>query len=404
MSNVVNMSSGNSSSQAMTLESIALHTDVGVSPNEPLVNHVLNRSAKKLLENDIELHKLYRAVFNQVNIVDYAHGMTYNAGDLVWHVFNGELYLLKCTVNNNSTTPNIQLDNGRPIESLLKLSGWEDKNRYLTILDYGIESYLQSLVDIKLDAHQDDPSMHPLGKVSLDKDDEHYIGHALLKKDMSNIDFAHTTTIFPQHVQKLNNGVAVMNGYMRNYGKVLEYDVIVKLASSSVLNDQHIFTSQTGLSANTLKLAMTAGLTQNSVSYQDNGKYFSTSESMDIFAPELADTYESRIGMSTQFNRNDYVNTYSAKITFPKPFADRDYMVFANSVLSQTNGTAGVSGNRCLVPSANDIAVCNKTRDSITLVDIVFCQQDEQQNGAKAQDGGLAANSFHCKVIGTIGV
>ncbi len=37
---------------------------------------------------------------------------------------------------------------------------------------------------------------------------------------------------------------------------------------------------------------------------------------------------------SKQHNLNDLVNTYSATISFTKPFADQQYMVFANSVLS----------------------------------------------------------------------
>ena len=258
-----------SSSQAdiAKLNSLQLYTSVEVSPNELMLNHVFNRSAKKLLENDLALHELYKVVFNQLNIVDYASGMTYSPGDLVWLSYKDELYLLKCILNNNSNVPNIQLDStGRPLESLLRMSGWEDQNRYLTILDYGIEAFLQSLVNIKVDEHQKDPTMHPLGKVSIDKNDDNYIGKSLLQKDMSNIDAVNATTIFPHHVQKLNSGYAVMDGYMRNYGKILEYDIIVKLASNSMLDDKQIFMSQSGLSANTLKLKMSAGLTQNSVS------------------------------------------------------------------------------------------------------------------------------------------
>ena len=89
MSDIVNMSNGTSSAQSVIFESLALNSDVKVSPNEPLINHVFNRSAKKLLANDLALHELYKNVFNQVNIVDYAYGMTYDAGDLVWYVHNG---------------------------------------------------------------------------------------------------------------------------------------------------------------------------------------------------------------------------------------------------------------------------------------------------------------------------
>ena len=54
---------------------------------------------------------------------------------------------------------------------------------------------------------------------------------------------------------------------------------------------------------------------------------------MDIFAPEES-TGQSRCGLLLQLKRNDYVNTYSADILFPDAFADLNYMVFSNSVLS----------------------------------------------------------------------
>lgn len=57
---------------------------------------------------------------------------------------------------------------------------------------------------------------------------------------------------------------------------------------------------------------------------------------MDIFAPEFPakQTCEAKIGLLKQASRNGYANSYSATITFPRPFSDRNYMVFANSVLS----------------------------------------------------------------------
>lgn len=57
----------------------------------------------------------------------------------------------------------------------------------------------------------------------------------------------------------------------------------------------------------------------------------------DIFAPALgsSNVHSTIVGkFSKQHNLNDLVNTYSAIISFTKPFADQQYMVFANSVLS----------------------------------------------------------------------
>lgn len=52
---------------------------------------------------------------------------------------------------------------------------------------------------------------------------------------------------------------------------------------------------------------------------------------MDIFTNgDLPAAGTSSKGLLVQINRNDYANTYTATIKFPTPFADRDYMVFAN--------------------------------------------------------------------------
>lgn len=59
---------------------------------------------------------------------------------------------------------------------------------------------------------------------------------------------------------------------MRDFGKVIEYDIIIQLASSAKASSSSIATSS--LSANTLVLPFSVGLTQSSVSYVDNTKYF----------------------------------------------------------------------------------------------------------------------------------
>lgn len=383
-----------------------LNTDVVIGPNEPMINHVFNRNAKKLLENDLALYDLYRKIFSQVGIKDYMPSATYNNGDFIWFIENYRLYLLKCVVNGNTKRPVIKLNNGEPIESYLKNSGWENKNKYLTIFDFGIAQFIQSLVDVQFDEHQNDILCHPFGEVSLDPHDDAYIGTRLLKNDMSNIDPSRNKVFFPQIVQKLDSNVAVLNGYMRNYGTILEYDIIVKLAANDIVQDNQIFSQSSALSANILKLSMYTGLTKSSVSFQENSRYFKNSSTLDIFSPELDDSqkYVAKIGMMKQANRNDYVNTYSAKITFPKPFSNRNYMVFSNSILCQTNGTT-VDGHKLVVPSSNEIAICNKTRDSITLLNITFPKQTTfGDEGYNAQNGGIVSNSFHCKVIGMIGV
>ena len=110
-----------------------------------------------------------------------------------------------------------------------------------------------------------------------------------------------------------------------------------------------------------------------------------------------------RKGMLFQDNMNDFVNAYAATVYFSKPFIDLNYMVFANSVMSEAlddeNGQS-----KCLVPSPNDIIVCDKTRLSITFLNILYPRQDKfSVSGFNAKHCGLGANSFHCKVIGRTG-
>lgn len=399
-----------STSQANITTTLSIDTEVKVAQNEPMVNHVFNRNAKTLLENDISLYELYKKVFSQLNITDYNSSTTYQVGDLVWFRYDSDLYLLKCIINNNTTTPAIQIedatsDHPQPSDLMLKQSGWENKNKYLTILDYGIAKLLKSKADEAYDDHGNDISKHPYGKVSLSADNANYIGKKLLMSDMSNINDSREKIFFPQVVQKLEAGVAILNGYMRNYGKILEYDILVKLAASEASTNNQIFSSSSALSANTLQLQLFTGLTKNSVSYQENDKYFYNSQTMDIFSYDSSDDLSSmsKVGLLKQANRNNYVNTYSAMITFPKPFPNRNYMVFANSILCQTNGVKTSDGKNVLVPSQNDIAICNKTRESITLLNITFpCINKLDEDGFNASKGGLVSNSFHCKVIGVL--
>ena len=54
-----------------------------------------------------------------------------------------------------------------------------------------------------------------------------------------------------------------------------------------------------------------------------------------------------------------------------------------------------------MTPSANDIVFCDKTRQSITMLDITFPDSSKYgEPGYNAENGGLVANSFHMKVIG----
>ena len=157
-----------------------------------------------------------------------------------------------------------------------------------------------------------------------------------------------------------------------------------------------MFNTTQDLKANVAEFNLFTGISQANVDYQMNKNYFYNTSDMNIFAQ--GGDYSSRCGLIVQVGRNDFVNTYSAKISFPRTFLDLNYMVFSNTILSQT------IGSNTMVPSANDIAYCDKTRDSITFIDITFPDSTKYGNqGFNATHGGLVSNSFHMKVIGRVG-
>ena len=115
---------------------------------------------------------------------------------------------------------------------------------------------------------------------------------------------------------------------------------------------------------------------------------------MDIFSYQNGKT--SKIGYTEQKNRNDIVNTYFAKINFPVKFIDLNYMIFSNSMLTQ-----GYKDNMDLQPSSNELIFCDKTRESVVAMNIMF--ENDKKIGMtdyNAENGGLALNTFHCKIIG----
>ncbi len=144
-------------SNATTGHEVVLSVDVQVAQNEPMVNAVFNRNAQVLLENDIALEKLYKAVFAQMHITEYSKKRAYSAGDFVWYTFNSKLYLLKCTVDNNTNVPAIVFTHPgdtNPADIELNASGWENKNKFLTIIDFeDIMQSMQQLVESQYQAH-----------------------------------------------------------------------------------------------------------------------------------------------------------------------------------------------------------------------------------------------------------
>lgn len=375
-------------------QSISAYTMVNVAQNEPLINQTMNRSLIELWENDnVALYELNKAIFNQLNIVEYTKGMSYSVGDLVWYKdANSKTYLLKCIRQNNTTQPNTT---GIDEDFSLNNSGWKNQNKQLSILDYSIMNVISANAQNVVKQHQDNELMHPYGKISLDSESVDNISNKLLKSDLSNIDRNRKSVFFPQYMKKLDAGNAIVTGYSRNFGSIVEYDIILKLANADMHDSSGLFDAGQELTSNNATFALFSGTSQSNIDYQQNKNYFYSTADMDMFGQ--SGKYSSRIGLIVQLDRNDFVNTYSAKISFSKPFSNLNYMVFSNAILSQT------IGSNTMVPSANDIVYCDKTRESITFLDITFPDSTKYgQSGYNATNGGLTTNSFHMKVIGEI--
>lgn len=155
-----------------------------------MVSHVMNRGIRQLLDNDMSLNEMYRAVFSKMQIVNYTSEDLYDSGDLVWYLDNasGDLYLLRCVVPQNSNDPGTARVDGKLDDNELKALGWVNENPNLNILSSSVIDVVDKLVQSAVEDHADDKTMHPYGKMSIDSGSPDYIGTKLLKSDFSNLD------------------------------------------------------------------------------------------------------------------------------------------------------------------------------------------------------------------------
>lgn len=159
----------------------------------------------------------------------------------------------------------------------------------------------------------------------------------------------------------------------------------------------------TTLSCNNVVFEDMSGKSKAALDYCDNAKYFNSTDDFSIFKYDNLDEENnfSIVGSSIQRNRNDAVNTYFAKIKFLDNyyFKDDRYMIFGSNVLSEFRDTKTAS----LDPSTNTIMYCDKSRASVTAMLVTFPKEhDYNKPGYNAKNGGIAMNTFHCKIIGEL--
>ena len=143
----------------------------------------------------MQLEKLNKLIFSQLNISEYVKGNKYNAGDLVWYKDSEKrTFLLRCIKQENTDEPNtsaIEDEYTKYGNDVLLRSGWENQNRHLTILDYDVMNLVREDALNSIISHEDNPSMHPFGRLDVDLDEK------FLKSDLSNINPHRKSVFFP---------------------------------------------------------------------------------------------------------------------------------------------------------------------------------------------------------------
>jgi len=110
--------------------------------------------------------------------------------------------------------------------------------------------------------------MHKYGQLNLDEGEPTYIGNSLLKSNLENIDRSRERVFFPLEVNKMDeNSNAVLDGYAKDYGDIMEYDILFKFGNTSNVAEQYIFDSSSELSANIKSFSFFNGIGTNSENY-----------------------------------------------------------------------------------------------------------------------------------------
>lgn len=361
---------------SIQLSQIENVTNVKVSPNEYLVNNTILRNLQKLIENDKNLQKIQTEVLNNTNITLYNENMIYNINDYVWflNTQKNQVLLLKSIINNNSNKPNKNnlsyYDNGwQNLSEDINIESTDIYNR----LEREIHQYLQSHIREKHNKYG------AISNVNIDD--------KIMKSDWSNrnlnrsnFQFPYTTGFLPQNI----NDNVILNGSYRLYDcGLIEYDIVYRFGYSGTTKHDGYTMDQ--IICNNLKIEKN----------ETNSKYF-LDDAYNIFnnVNESEQNF-SLIGKTIQKNRNDFCNVYCAEIKFPVEFRDLNYMIFNTPILSQTTDKTHISNG------ANAITFTNKNKKSVTAVLITYPNNTHSEiGGYNTQNGGLAANSFRCKIVG----
>ena len=373
--------------------------DVGV--NEILQRFSFNRSARQLLSGDLALSGLYEQYLDAMNVFEYIKKHKYTNGQLVWvkrSMGDFKLFLVRCIIDENYSDLQYIVDQAyvegatEQPEPDFDHYGWKNENFDLHIEDYGINERLRRYFVQRFAKHERDDSYHRFGALSgmIDADKK------ILLADLSNADKNREIIFYPYYTCKLDPDDVILYGYYRVWDcGTLELDFVYRLGYIG----QH---GSDGYDVDTV-ICNNFSMARAEYSNANTSKYFNTVKDRDIFAPLSCG--QSEVDNIMQVNRNDYVNTYAATVTFPQfrfngkniNFVDGQYMIFGSDVMSQDADIVQAQ----IEPSANCMAYCNKSKRGFTALYITYPDKthfsDDKYN---AQNGGLVSNSFHCHIVG----
>jgi hypothetical protein len=307
-----------------------------------------------------------REVLGSFNIKQWVDGTAYAYGDLVWYdgENNDSLYLLRSIEDRNYNRPKIVLlSDGKPDDSELNQSGWSNQNRYVSLVELGIENMIKRQINAMLIGHCQSAE-HRYGRMDLSTIDK-----KILRTDLSNRDQSRKKHLFPYETKFLPQDDSILGGFARRYDNgLLEYDIIFRLSYTGTESVDGA--SSNILKANSVNVRNTSTFSKQNVDYNNNEQYFQTPNDYQIFNAQSSGEIE--LGPSRQTNRMPFVNVYHADLHLLDNqkfiFRDNNYMVFCSDVLSQDRDVSQKSIN----PGSNSIVFINKSSKMLTAVCVTY--------------------------------
>jgi hypothetical protein len=94
-------------------------------------------------------------ILGSFKIKQWVSNMIYSYGDLVWYCGPNDdsLYLLRSIEDQNQKVPDITIVDGHVDNDALNQSGWNNQNRYLTLIELGLENLVKREINNRIQTH-----------------------------------------------------------------------------------------------------------------------------------------------------------------------------------------------------------------------------------------------------------